>query len=303
MLVSTCAVNGGHLAPNLGVVELTLALHRVLDLPHDKLVWDVSHQTYVHKILTGRRDRFETFAKAAALRLCDAQRVGVRSVRRRARRRRRSRRRSAWRTARDLPAATRRSLPSSATARSPAASPTRRSTTPGALEANFIVILNDNEMSIAPNVGSIASYLSVLRTNRLRTSRARPAKDVLDHFRSAERAQASDFESAEIGAMRFVSPDGKDGGDLRGAGVPVHRPDRRTRLRRARRRAANTRKAFARPVLLHVRTVKGKGFEPAETRFAHVPRRRRRLRAERRQAREDRPARSPEVSRRFRRLR
>ncbi|MBV8068232.1 MAG: 1-deoxy-D-xylulose-5-phosphate synthase, partial [Candidatus Eremiobacteraeota bacterium] len=67
MLVETCAVNGGHLAPNLGVVELTLALHRVLDLPHDKLVWDVSHQTYVHKILTGRRERFGTIRKGSGL--------------------------------------------------------------------------------------------------------------------------------------------------------------------------------------------------------------------------------------------
>ncbi|MGA9273668.1 MAG: 1-deoxy-D-xylulose-5-phosphate synthase N-terminal domain-containing protein, partial [Candidatus Cybelea sp.] len=67
LLVRTCAVNGGHLAPNLGVVELTLALHRVLDLPADKLVWDVSHQTYVHKILTGRRERFATIRKGGGL--------------------------------------------------------------------------------------------------------------------------------------------------------------------------------------------------------------------------------------------
>ena len=67
LLVRTCAVNGGHLAPNLGVVELTLALHRVLDLPVDKLVWDVSHQTYVHKILTGRRERFGTIRKGGGL--------------------------------------------------------------------------------------------------------------------------------------------------------------------------------------------------------------------------------------------
>ena len=60
---STAAI----LRPNLGVVELTLALHRVLDLPHDKLVWDVSHQTYVHKILTGRRDRFATIRKGGGL--------------------------------------------------------------------------------------------------------------------------------------------------------------------------------------------------------------------------------------------
>ena len=59
-LVATSARNGGHLAPNLGVVELTIALHRVLDLPRDTIVWDVSHQTYVHKLLTGRRERVIT---------------------------------------------------------------------------------------------------------------------------------------------------------------------------------------------------------------------------------------------------
>src|SRR5580658_3199094 len=67
LLVSTCAKNGGHLAPNLGVVELTLALHRVLDIPPDKIVWDVSHQAYVHKILTGRRDRFHTLRQGGGI--------------------------------------------------------------------------------------------------------------------------------------------------------------------------------------------------------------------------------------------
>src|SRR5437870_2425251 len=59
-LITALARNGGHLGPNLGVVELTLALHRVFDSPKDKFVWDVSHQTYVHKLLTGRKDRFHT---------------------------------------------------------------------------------------------------------------------------------------------------------------------------------------------------------------------------------------------------
>jgi 1-deoxy-D-xylulose-5-phosphate synthase len=66
-LVRVCAVNGGHLAPNLGVVELTLALHRVLDLPHDKIVWDVSHQSYVHKLLTGRAKRFDTLRQGGGI--------------------------------------------------------------------------------------------------------------------------------------------------------------------------------------------------------------------------------------------
>src|SRR6202171_3636669 len=60
VLIDACAKNGGHLGPNLGVVELTLALHRVLDAPQDKIVWDVSHQVYVQKLLTGRRDRIHT---------------------------------------------------------------------------------------------------------------------------------------------------------------------------------------------------------------------------------------------------
>src|SRR5438093_7346431 len=59
-LITVLSRNGGHLGPNLGVVELTLALHRVFDSPKDKFVWVVSHQTYVHKLLTGRKDRFHT---------------------------------------------------------------------------------------------------------------------------------------------------------------------------------------------------------------------------------------------------
>ena len=59
-LITVLSKNGGHLGPNLGVVELTLALHRVFETPKDKFVWDVSHQVYVHKLLTGRKDRFNT---------------------------------------------------------------------------------------------------------------------------------------------------------------------------------------------------------------------------------------------------
>jgi len=60
VLIDVVSRNGGHLAPNLGVVELTLALHRTFDSPYDKIIWDVGHQSYVHKLLTGRLDQFET---------------------------------------------------------------------------------------------------------------------------------------------------------------------------------------------------------------------------------------------------
>ena len=66
-IITTVKSTGGHLGSNLGVVELTLALHRVLDAPKDKIVWDVSHQAYVHKILTGRRDRIRTIRQGGGL--------------------------------------------------------------------------------------------------------------------------------------------------------------------------------------------------------------------------------------------
>ena len=67
VILETVATNGGHLAPNLGVVELTLALHIVFDSPRDKILWDVSHQSYVHKLLTGRLHQFHTLVSSAAL--------------------------------------------------------------------------------------------------------------------------------------------------------------------------------------------------------------------------------------------
>ena len=67
LLIQVTSKNGGHLAPNLGVVELTVALHRVFSMPRDKLVWDVGHQSYVHKILTGRQDAFSTLRQYGGL--------------------------------------------------------------------------------------------------------------------------------------------------------------------------------------------------------------------------------------------
>ena len=66
-LINTVSNTGGHIASNLGVVELTLALHRIYDIPRDKIIWDVGHQTYVHKILTGRKNRFDTLRQMNGL--------------------------------------------------------------------------------------------------------------------------------------------------------------------------------------------------------------------------------------------
>ena len=262
MLVETCAANGGHLAPNLGVVELTLALHRVLDLPHDKLVWDVSHQVYVHKILTGRRDRFHTIRKGGGLSGFAMRSeseydpfgaghasTSVSSA-------------LGMALARDLAGGDESVVAVIGDGALTGGLAYEALNNAGNLKSNFIVILNDNEMSIAPNVGSIASYLSVLRTKPLANFARKTGKAVLDHIPLGGAAKKA-IESAEIGAMRFIAPSEKTAVIFEELGfrymgpVDGHNFD-------AVVDALSTAKEFSRPVLLHVRTVKGKGFEPAE---------------------------------------
>jgi 1-deoxy-D-xylulose-5-phosphate synthase len=261
-LIAVCAQNGGHLAPNLGVVELTLALHRVLDLPADRIVWDVSHQVYVHKLLTGRRDLFPTIRKGGGL-----SGFAMRSE-----------------SEYDCFGAGHASTSvSAALGMAKARDLAKRSETivavlgdgaltgglayealnnAGQLRSNFIVILNDNEMSIAPNVGSIASYLSVLRSKPFANFARATGKTVLNHLPLGGMAKKA-IESAEIGAMRFIAPSEKAAVIFEELGfryigpIDGHNYD-------AVVDALNTAKQIPRAVLLHVRTIKGKGYEPAE---------------------------------------
>src|SRR5271165_5327814 len=167
LLIAACAKNGGHLAPNLGVVELTLALHRVLDMPRDRIVWDVSHQSYVHKILTGRRDRMMTIRTAGGLSgFCMRSEseydvfgaghasTGVSAA-------------LGMAKARDLAGGDETIVAVIGDGALTGGLAYEALNNAGELDTNFIVILNDNEMSIAPNVGAIASYLSVLRSKPL----------------------------------------------------------------------------------------------------------------------------------------
>src|SRR5437870_7755334 len=164
-LITALARNGGHLGPNLGVVELTLALHCVFSLPKDKFVWDVSHQTYVHKILTGRRDRFHTIRTTDGL-----NGFALRTE-----------------SEHDCYGAGHAGTALSAALGMAAARDKRGSdenvvcifgdaalTNGISFEAlnniayttrRFIGILNDNEWSIAKNVGAIASYLNKIITH------------------------------------------------------------------------------------------------------------------------------------------
>ncbi len=262
MLVVTCSRNGGHLAPNLGVVELTIALHRVFDFPTDRLVWDVSHQAYVHKLLTGRRERFHTLRKAGGLSgfamrsesEYDAFGAGHASTSVSAA--------FGMAIARDLSGRNERVVAVLGDGALTGGLAYEALNNAGQLGSNFIVVLNDNEMSIAPNVGSIASYLSVLRSKPFANFARERAKDVLGHIPFGGTARKA-LVSAEVAAMRFVSPAEKTAVIFEELGFRYMGPFDGHNVD-AVIDALATAKPIEGPVLVHVRTLKGKGYEPAE---------------------------------------
>ena len=175
-LIEELATTGGHLAPNLGVVELTLALHREFDSPNDKFVWDVGHQAYVHKILTGRASQFDTLRQHKGLCGFPKRNESVHDV---------------WETGHSstsLSAAMGIAVSNELSGKSDRAvaiigdgaltggMALEALNHIGAEQQNVIVILNDNEMSIAPNVGAMHQMLGRIRSSR----KVRYAQDELE---------------------------------------------------------------------------------------------------------------------------
>ena len=166
MLIKSTAKNGGHLASNLGIVELTIALHRYLDFPKDKLIWDVGHQSYAHKILTGRRDRFDSLRKLDGLSgfpkrsesNCDAFGTGHASTSISAA--------LGMVAARDLKGTKEKVVAVIGDGAMTGGMALEALNNAGTLNSNLIIILNDNERSISRNVGGVARYLDGIRTNR-----------------------------------------------------------------------------------------------------------------------------------------
>ena len=258
-LIEKCSVTGGHIGPNLGVVELTIALHKVFDSPKDKFLWDVGHQAYVHKILTGRASQFDTLRQFKGL--CGFPKL-VESEH------------DEWETGHS-------STSLSAAMGMAAARDVKKeknyvvpiigdgALTGGmALEAlnhighektNMIVILNDNEMSIAPNVGALHSVLGRLRTAKEYSKAKEELESLMNKIpvvggklaQTAERVKdslkylvVSGVFFEEMG-FKYLGP--IDGHDLEA--LEDH-------LEYA--------KKVKGPVLLHVITKKGKGYKPAE---------------------------------------
>ena len=166
-LVDSLSETGGHLASNLGVVELTIALHRVLEFPQDKLIWDVGHQAYTHKILTGRKEQFDTLRKTGGLSGfpkrkesdCDAFDTGHSSTSISAG--------LGMVRARDLKGENHTVISVIGDGALTGGMAYEALNNAASLKKNFIVVLNDNEMSITKNVGGMSSYLGNIRTAEL----------------------------------------------------------------------------------------------------------------------------------------
>ena len=261
-LVDVCSKTGGHLAPNLGVVELTLALHTVLDLPDDKIVWDVSHQSYVHKLLTGRRDRFPTLRQGGGISGFSMRSESVYDVFGAGHASTSVSAALGMVHARDLAGEGHTVVAVIGDGALTGGLAYEAINNAGELKSNFIVILNDNEMSIAPNVGSIAKYLAVLRSKPMYNTARETVKSVLGRLPFGGTVGRA-ITTGEVATMRFWSPENKAGVIFEEMGFrylgPIDGHDYQTLVDVI----SNARKVKG-PVLLHVKTVKGKGYDPAE---------------------------------------
>ncbi len=258
-LIGKLSVTGGHIGPNLGVVELTIMLHRLFDSPADKILWDVGHQAYVHKILTGRAGEFDSLRQFKGL--CGFPKMNESEH-------------DVWETghsstslsaamgmaaARDIKGDSNYVIPVIGDGALTGGMALEALNHIGHEKTNMIVILNDNEMSIAPNVGALHTVLGKLRT----AGKYNNAKDELEYIlrkipavggkvaAAAERVKdslkyllVSGIFFEELGFTYLGPVDGHDFNELERNLLYAKKMDG--------------------PVLLHVITKKGKGYSPAE---------------------------------------
>ncbi|MCE2737812.1 MAG: 1-deoxy-D-xylulose-5-phosphate synthase [Rhodobacter sp.] len=255
--ISAVSVTGGHLGAGLGVVELTVALHAVFDAPRDRIIWDVGHQCYPHKILTGRRDRIRTLRMKDGLSGFTKRSESPYDPFGAAHSSTSISAALGFAVARDLGAGGGDAIAVIGDGSMSAGMAFEAMNNAGHLKKRLIVVLNDNEMSIAPPVGALSSYLSRLYAGEpfqeLKAA-ARGAVSLLpEPFQTGARRAKEMLKSMTVGGTLFeelgfsyLGPiDGHDLDQL----LPV--------LRTVKARATG-------PVLIHVITKKGKGYAPAE---------------------------------------
>ncbi len=255
--ISAVSVTGGHLGSALGVIELTVALHYVFDTPRDRLIWDVGHQAYPHKILTGRRPRIRTLRQGGGLSGFTKRTESEYDPFGAAHSSTSISAGLGMAVARDLSGGNNNVVAVIGDGSMSAGMAYEAMNNAGALKSRLIVILNDNDMSIAPPVGAMSGYLARLVSGGAYRSLRDFGKQLAAHlpkffYEKAKRTEeyARGFFTGgtlfeELG-FYYVGP--IDGHDLHQL-VPVLR---------------NVRDAEAGPVLIHVVTQKGKGYPPAE---------------------------------------
>ncbi len=250
---------GGHLASSLGVVELTIALHAVFRSPEDRIIWDVGHQSYAHKILTGRRDAFASIRQKGGLSGFpkrsesphDAFGTGHSSTSISAG--------LGMAVGRDLSGGDRKVVCVIGDGSLTAGLAFEGLNHAGHLDRDLIVVLNDNEMSISPNVGALSSYLSRILTGDLYSRFRRDVTEFLRSIPSFGGAMARLVKRVEEHVKGFLSP----GMLFEELGFTYVGPLDGHNLGHLVTTFQNLRK-FRKPILVHVVTRKGKGFPPAE---------------------------------------
>ncbi len=259
-LITTVSETGGHLAPNLGVVELTIALHRVFDTPKDKLIWDVGHQCYTHKLLTGRRDQLETIRQLGGLsgypRRCESEYdvfgAGHGSTSLSAA--------LGFATARDLRGGEEKIIAVIGDGALSGGLAFEALNQAGHQGVGMMVVLNDNEMSISPNVGALASYLSKMRMTlqpRMHKARADVAR-VLERWRVGDTMLMA-MDRLRDSVKHLVVPGMlfEEFGFTYLGPIDGHNIEQLLAI-------FSHAKRLNGPVLVHVLTKKGKGYKPAE---------------------------------------
>lgn len=257
-LVSKVSKTGGHLASNLGAVELTMALHLFLDFPEDKLIWDVGHQSYVHKILTGRKESFSTLRQFKGMSgfpkrnesECDAFATGHSSTSISAA--------LGLVKARELRKTNEKIVAVIGDGALSGGMAFEALNNAGRLKSNLVIVLNDNDMSISENVGAMANYLGKVRTSQTYSKFKEELEEILNRVSKTDRVTKvlkrtkDSIKHLFVGGMLFENFGITYIGPIDGHNVE--------RMRYAFELASQKENA----TIVHVVTKKGKGYAPAE---------------------------------------
>lgn len=258
MLIKSVSSTGGHLASNLGVVELTIALHNVLDFPKDKLIWDVGHQAYTHKILTGRKEEFHTLRKEGGLSgfpkrsesCCDAFDTGHSSNSISAG--------LGYVRARDLLGQKHTVVSVIGDGALTGGMAYEALNNAAELDTNFIIIINDNNMSISPNVGGMSTYLSSLRTAEAYTAFKLGVTKKLKKIPKVGTSIVDTVRKTKSSIKQLFLP----GMLFENMGLTYLGPVDGHNMRQM-MKLFNEAKRVEGPVVVHVLTQKGRGYTPA----------------------------------------